>query len=87
MFKACRKNFRVARSRISDNHSVKRGHRPLRRKEACGGIQIIEVIGMVLLFIGLASINYIDGSINWTGVAMTLLGGGLTIIADERGNN
>ena len=75
-----RKNQRLARTRLSDNHSVKRGYQPLRREEANRRVQVgekmsttIMCIGLIAMFVGM-SIEDSSGAISKPGAFIAIAG-------------
>jgi hypothetical protein len=80
MLSTCRKNFRVARRRVSDNHSVKRGYQPQRREEKNRRVSVgermsttIMCIGLIAMFVGM-SIEDSSGAISKPGAFIAIAG-------------
>ena len=80
LFQTCRKNFRLARTRLSDNHSIKRGYQPLRREEKNRRVSVGETmstaimcIGLIAMFVGM-SIEDSSGAISKPGAFIAIAG-------------
>ena len=90
-----RKNQRVARTMLSDNHSTKRGYQPIREEGRVRRVQtnkgeqmkerinlIIMGIGFLAMWFGLGSIENPDYSINYYGAVIALVGGVVVFITN-----